>query len=537
MILVRETLLDRITSLHFGIAALTVLAGCHSASNRAARSDAGPACVTEILVLSPGDEVEVRFYYTPELNVTQAVRPDGKIMLQLIGEVEARGKSPEDLRAELHQRYVRVLKEPDITVLTRSLYTRRVYVGGQVMSPGVVNMPSQMTVLEAIMQAGGFRLPDAEVRNVVVIRHEDDRRYGYSVDVAPALGGQEATAVLPGANGYRPCPSNRDHKGRPMGRPTYKPNHTSIWSVSQSQMGRHYDRHRHVSALAHYGAHVMASIAADHAREQSLRDFYYVVFRHKWQSLLFFLVVFGIVAVATLLAPDIYRSEARFLVKLGRESVAVDPTVPEGRIVSINRQMEEQLNSELQILRSRDLVERVVDAVGPERFLKESRAAPGLVATGGGGGAVQNAFRRIRAVLEVLREWPSRALVRLGIRDELTSRERAIEELSQKVDVDVLPKSSVICSAFESRSPRLSEEVLDTLTHLYLEQHVQVHKAGGSYQFFKLQTENLGYRLADMEETLRKFKDQANIAALSEQRTAAVRRMEDTKSRMRGGGC
>lgn len=192
MIFPEETLFERLASLVLGLAALSVLAGCQSASSKTTRFDGGQPFVTESLALSPGDEVDVRFYYTPELNVTQTVRPDGKIMLQLIGEVEARGKSPDELRAELLQRYGPQLKEPDITVLTRSLYTRRVYVGGQVMSPGVVNMPSQMTVLEAIMQSGGFRLPDAEVRNVVVIRHEDDQRYGYSVDVKLALEGQEA---------------------------------------------------------------------------------------------------------------------------------------------------------------------------------------------------------------------------------------------------------------------------------------------------------------------------------------------------------
>jgi polysaccharide export outer membrane protein len=161
MIFPGETLFERLASLLLGLAALSVLAGCQSASSKTTRFDGGQPFVTESLALSPGDEVDVRFYYTPELNVTQTVRPDGKIMLQLIGEVEARGKSPDKLRGELLQRYGPQLKDPDITVLTRSLYTRRVYVGGQVISPGVVNMPSQMTVLEAIMQSGGFRLPDA----------------------------------------------------------------------------------------------------------------------------------------------------------------------------------------------------------------------------------------------------------------------------------------------------------------------------------------------------------------------------------------
>lgn len=277
----------------------------------------------------------------------------------------------------------------------------------------------------------------------------------------------------------------------------------------------------------------MESITADHERERSLRDLYYVLFRHKWKSLLFFVVVVTVVTVGTLLSPNIYRSEAKLLVKPGRESVAVDPTVPEGRIISISRQMEEQLNSELEILKSRDLVERVVDAVGPERFLKKPGAESVLPVTSAKSSAVQDAFKKMGIVLGCLRNLPSRALVSLGIRDELTPREKAIEKLSKKLDVEVLRKSNVIRLAFESRSPQLSEEALDKLIDFYLEQHVQVYQTGGSYNFFKQQTAVLRSQLEAAEESLRTFKNTANIAALSEQRTAAIQRLEDKKSRIR----
>jgi protein involved in polysaccharide export with SLBB domain len=148
--------------------------------------------VPEQLVLSAGDVVEVSFYYTPELNVTQTIRPDGKIALQLVGEVIAQGKTPGDLRTELLESYAKILKQPDITVLARSFYDRRVFVGGQVMAPGVFDMPGPMTLLEAIILAGGLDLMQAEVRNIVVIRHEGDRRYGYAVDLQPALQGSES---------------------------------------------------------------------------------------------------------------------------------------------------------------------------------------------------------------------------------------------------------------------------------------------------------------------------------------------------------
>jgi protein involved in polysaccharide export with SLBB domain len=60
------------------------------------------------------------------------------------------------------------------------------------MTPGIVEMAGKLTVLEAIMQAGGFDMKEAEVRNVVVIRHKEDRRYGYSLNLKPALTGDES---------------------------------------------------------------------------------------------------------------------------------------------------------------------------------------------------------------------------------------------------------------------------------------------------------------------------------------------------------
>ena len=152
-------------------------------------SSAGSTAYPRVL-LKPGDEIELKFYYTPELDVTQVVRPDGKIALQLIGEISVQGKTPAELREELLKLYLPHLKKPEIAVVLRSLQNRRVYVGGQVMAPGVIEMPAEIDVLEAIMEVGGFLLPEAEVKNVIVIRHREDQRYAYSINLENALKGE-----------------------------------------------------------------------------------------------------------------------------------------------------------------------------------------------------------------------------------------------------------------------------------------------------------------------------------------------------------
>ena len=143
------------------------------------------------VALMPGDIVEVKFFYTPELNEVQTIRPDGKIALQLVGEVEAQEKTPAELRTELVKLYNPYLRDPNITVIVRSFYNRRVFVGGQVMKPGIVEMPGKLTALEAIIQAGGFDMRDAELRNIIVIRHKEGQRYGYSLNLKPIVTGGE----------------------------------------------------------------------------------------------------------------------------------------------------------------------------------------------------------------------------------------------------------------------------------------------------------------------------------------------------------
>ena len=111
--------------------------------------------------------------------------------------------------------------------------------------------------------------------------------------------------------------------------------------------------------------------------ETTLRDFYDVLFRHKRRSLLFFCCVMIAVTLVTFLLPEIFRSEATLMIRLGRESVSLDPTATTGQVVSIGMDKENEINSELAILQSRELAEKVVDAIGVEMILNGPEKVPG----------------------------------------------------------------------------------------------------------------------------------------------------------------
>ena len=131
------------------------------------------------LILAPGDQLEIKFAYSQEFNEIQTVRPDGKIAMQFVGEVAAAGKTPVELRDELMQLFAQHLKYPQLAIFVRTLMDNRVYVGGEVTKPGLLEMPGRLTALEAIMMAGGFKMESAGVNNIVVIRQYEGKYQGH----------------------------------------------------------------------------------------------------------------------------------------------------------------------------------------------------------------------------------------------------------------------------------------------------------------------------------------------------------------------
>jgi len=147
------------------------------------------------VVLRPGDTVKLEFLYHPELNQTQTVRPDGKLSLQLVNEVEVEGLTPEGVREKLLGLYGVVLKDPEITVVLDP-EGRFVYVGGEVDIPGGqfpirVPLAGRLTPMEAIMQAGGLKNQSAKISNVLIVRRVGEKQYARTIDLRSAFRNEE----------------------------------------------------------------------------------------------------------------------------------------------------------------------------------------------------------------------------------------------------------------------------------------------------------------------------------------------------------
>jgi polysaccharide export outer membrane protein len=143
----------------------------------------------EMLLLREGDVVKIAFPGSPNLDTTQQIRRDGKIVLPLVGEVPAAGKSPDELQKKLADLFEPQIASRQVTV---SLQTSAfpVFVNGAVVHPGKIMSDHPITALEAVMEAGGFDTLTANTKAVKIIRNEAGVMKNYKLNLQEVLDGK-----------------------------------------------------------------------------------------------------------------------------------------------------------------------------------------------------------------------------------------------------------------------------------------------------------------------------------------------------------
>ncbi len=119
--------------------------------------------------LGPGDKLRIEVYKDPQLSQSVQIRPDGKITLPLVGDVEATGRTPIELRDALTQALKEYMNNPVVTVIVVEATAATAYVVGEVAHPGAVKLEGPVTVLQALALAGGLK-DFANEKNIRVLR-------------------------------------------------------------------------------------------------------------------------------------------------------------------------------------------------------------------------------------------------------------------------------------------------------------------------------------------------------------------------------
>lgn len=231
----------------------------------------------------------------------------------------------------------------------------------------------------------------------------------------------------------------------------------------------------------------------------TLRDFLAIAFRHKRLMVLSFVgILLGAIVVAVL-QPNRYQAGMKILVKGER----LDPVVTSEASALPQASVEvteEEVNSEVELLKSRDLLENVVRECVLQR-------------------PVNSASSKILAA------------VRLASKPDTPERVRSIEianavrTLDKQLSVEALKKTNLIAVNYESADPELASRVLSTLANLYLQKHLAVHRPAGALDFFRHEAEDHRKELAEAEARLEAFGHDMKTVSPELEKGAALQKL------------
>jgi len=153
-------------------------------TNAASGSQAGPE-----YVIGPDDVLHIAVWKEADLSATLPVRPDGKISLPLLNDVQASGLTPQQLAGSLTEKLKKYIADPRVTVVVTAINSKRIYLTGEVLHAGAIPMLPNMTVLQALSSAGMNQF--ANTKRIYVLRTENGKQQKLPVNYRKLVKGEQ----------------------------------------------------------------------------------------------------------------------------------------------------------------------------------------------------------------------------------------------------------------------------------------------------------------------------------------------------------
>jgi polysaccharide export outer membrane protein len=151
--------------------------------------------VSESYVIGPEDVLSINVWKEEALSKTVPVRMDGKISLPLLDDVQAAGYTARQLKEVLTKRLKEFIENPNVSVIVTEANSYKVYVSGQVRTPGVYRLRSETTLLQIIPMAGGFT-EWANQKKILVIRKEEGKEMRITINYKKIIKGDASESNL-----------------------------------------------------------------------------------------------------------------------------------------------------------------------------------------------------------------------------------------------------------------------------------------------------------------------------------------------------
>jgi len=174
------------------ICLIFILPACNHQSVKASGSNAGskPSQSDTAFIIGPADLLDIVVIKEPDLSKTVVVRPDGKILLPLVNEVQAAGKTPVQLQADLVQAFSKFYEQVTVSVLVKEINSYKFSITGKVKNPGTYKMSADTTLLEAISMAGGF-VEFASTNDIKVFRKGSEKSKPIQIKYSKIVSGKD----------------------------------------------------------------------------------------------------------------------------------------------------------------------------------------------------------------------------------------------------------------------------------------------------------------------------------------------------------
>ena len=270
----------------------------------------------------------------------------------------------------------------------------------------------------------------------------------------------------------------------------------------------------------------MAMIKYSEMVHSSIRDILSVVFRHRGKMLLCFCTIVVLVTMLTFIAPEVYRSDAHILIRSGRENLTVDLSQNERAMTMVHdRQSQESLvNSEVDILKSRFLLGKVVEKIGVDAYLTQKYPAERSASDS------VHMLEPLRSLARSVKSAFYKTLIAVDLATEIEPNEKAILKLTESLKVEPVEKSNVIQATMECENRRLAKDTLNLLVELYLQRHIEVNAAQASPEFFEEQSAQKSRELEKVEDELDAFRKEHGIASLPQQQETILLQIKDKEN-------
>ena len=380
-----------------------------------------------------------------------------------IGDVHVAGLTVPELRKTLQGAYSKILAKPVITVTLRDFNKPYFIATGQVGKPGKYDLRANTTLIEGIGIAGGMNDTSKHSEVWVFHRLPDGSVQSKRVNVKQMLASgnlNEDARLQPGDTIF--IPQNTFSKIKNFLAPSVGASHYSQQAVAKIRELRMQAELQHVLQLP-----------GRQASKFNLRILLAALFRRRRLVLTTFVAVFVPVVLSAFFLPNDYASETKVLVQrlrfdpmISANSAAEDASTRDAMAPIV----EQDVNSEIDLMESDDL-------------LRQTAVQSGLAES----------------------HWNWRKLLRLPALPQDQRVAKATRVIRKNLDIEPPNRSGIVTLHYHSSDPQQAARVLQALTALYLERHIQVHRPAGSTEFFSQQVEQNRIALQQAEARLNEF--------------------------------